>query len=160
MASDADEKCGFTAPGSSIHQSNEGRKVDVRSLLLGTAKAARKVPVIASWRQRRPPLSGDIFAHRVLARFEKSVAVAVGKIQLKALFHAAPIEWEKTKNSAVGVGIGHRQGRHIDDTTHGCAGGQHMHRLGSAQQHRPDGNISAGRSFEQVVSDISGVDIG
>ena len=104
MASDADEKRVFTPSGRSIHQSDERRKVDIRGLVLGTAEAAGKVPVIASWRQRRAPLAGDIFAHRVLARFQQAVTVAVGKIQLKALFHAAPFEWGKTKNSAVGVG--------------------------------------------------------
>ena len=103
MASDADEKCVFTAAGSDVHQSNEGRKVDIRSLLLSTAEAAGKVPVIASWRQGRSPLAGDIFAHRVLARFEQAVAVAVGKIQLKALFHAAPIEWGRTKTQRLAL---------------------------------------------------------
>ena len=160
MASDADEKCVFTAAGSDIHQSNEGRKVDIRSLLLSTAEAAGKVPVIASWRQGRSPLAGDIFAHRVLARFEQAVAVAVGNIKLKALFHTAPIKVEKPKNLAGNVGVGHRQRRHIDNAAHRGAGGQDVHGLSRAEQDRPDGNIAAGCGFEQVVSDIGRVDIG
>ncbi len=160
MAKDADEKRVFTPPGSGVHQGDERRKMDIRGLLLGAAEAAGEVPVIASWRQGRAALAGDIFAHRVLAGFEQAVAVAVGNIELKALFHAVPIEWEKPKNLAVGVGIGHRQRRHIDDAAHRGAGGQDMHGLGRAEQDRPDGNIAAGCGFEQVVGDIGRVDIG
>ncbi len=160
MAKDADEKRVFTPPGSGVHQGDERRKMDIRGLLLGAAEAAGEVPVIASWRQGRAALAGDIFAHRVLTRFEQAVAVAVGNIELKALFHAVPIEWEKPKNLAVGVGIGHRQRRHVDDAAHRGAGGQDMHGLGRAEQDRPDGNIAAGCGFEQVVGDIGRVDIG
>jgi len=160
MAKDADEKRVFTPPGSGVHQGDERRKMDIRGLLLGAAEAAGEVPVIASWRQGRAALAGDIFAHRVLAGFEQAVAVAVGNIELKALFHAVPIEWEKPKNLAVGVGIGHRQRRHVDDAAHRGAGGQDMHGLGRAEQDRPDGNIAAGCGFEQVVGDIGGINIG
>ena len=160
MAKDADEERVFTPSGSGVHQGDERRKMDIRGLLLGAAEAAGEVPVIASWRQGRAALAGDIFAHRVLARFEQAVAVAVGTIELKALFHAVPIEWEKPKNLAVGVGVGHRQRRHVDDAAHRGAGGQDMHGLSRAEQDRPDGNIAAGCGFEQVVGDIGRVDIG
>ena len=160
MAKDADEERVFTPSGSGVHQGDERRKMDIRGLLLGAAEAAGEVPIIASWRQRRAALAGDIFAHRVLARFEQAVAVAVGNIKLKALFHTAPIKVEKPKNLAGNVGVGHRQRRHIDDAAHRRAGGQDVHGLSRAEQDRPDGNIAAGCGFEQVVGDIGRVDIG
>lgn len=97
MAKDADEKSVFTPSGSGVHQVDERRKMDIRGPLLRTAEAAGEVPIIASWRQGRAALAGDIFAHCVLARFEQAVAVAVGNIKLKALFHTAPIKVEKPK---------------------------------------------------------------
>ena len=59
-----------------------------------------------------------------------------------------------------GVGIGHRDGGHVDDAPHRGAGGEDVHRLGCAQQNGANGHIVAGCRLEQVLGDIGGIHIG
>ncbi len=47
--------------------------------------------------------------------------------------------------------IGHQQRSHVHDASHGRGLGQHVHGLCRAQQNRPDRDVVARRSLEQVV---------
>ena len=61
--------------------------------------------------------------------------------------------------STRGIGIGHRQSRHVHNPPDCGAGREDVDRLGRTQQNRAHSDVATGCGLEQVVRNIGSIDI-